>query len=37
MLEHASPENEYVIYIFHKGLSRDSMEALTAFARETCA
>ena len=34
MLEHASPENEYIIYIFHKGLSRDSMEALTAFARE---
>ena len=34
MLEHAAPENEYIVYIFHKGLSQDSTEALTAFARE---
>ena len=34
MLEHISPENEYVVYIFHKGLSQDSTDALTAFARE---
>ena len=34
MLEHASPENEYVVYIFHKGLSQPSVEALTAFTHE---
>ena len=34
MLEHISPENEYVVYIFHKGLSQDSTDVLTAFARE---
>ena len=34
MLEHASPENEYAVYIFHKGLSQASVDELTAFARE---
>ena len=34
LLAFASPENEYVIYIFHNGLTQASMDALAAFARE---
>lgn len=34
LLDHAAAENEYVVYIFHSGLSEASLTALRAFARE---
>ena len=34
LLAHASAENEYVIYIFHTGLSAASIRLLSAFGRE---
>ena len=34
LLEHADARNEYVIYIFHSGLSDASVAALTALGRE---
>ena len=33
LLDHACAQNEYVLYIFHSGLSEASLAALTAFAR----